>query len=210
METIHSERVIEHTRKPECKKLDVNVARLNGDNEASRLFTAEAFCKTNNKQFEEAFVYLLYNNVISKRSIFSKVYVFLITLLRRKKLKKIFLTIAGRTRDVCLECTEKHISVAYYLLLESLQGYEEHVEFAKMYVDVDNVINTIQSLKLEMNKKGLSRNKIIGALSEAADECILEYPELADLIRVERLRYSFTGECNIEEIIRRLNDVRNS
>ena len=210
MEMLHSERVIDYTRSPECKRSDVNVIRLNGNNEPSHLFTAEAQGKTNNKQFETAFVFLLYNNVISKQSIFDKVYVFLRTLLKRKKFKKIFRTIVGRTRDICLECTEKHISVAYFLLMESLQGYDEHIEFAKMYVDVDSVINTIQALKLEMNKKGLSRNKIIGALSEAADECVLEYPELADLIRVERLRYSFTGECDIEKIIGRLNDVRNS
>lgn len=60
-------------------------------------------------------------------------------------------------RTTCLFCVSKHISKAAILVSESCQGYPVHIWFA------------------------------IGNLSEAEDEAVSEFPELAKHIREVRL-----------------------
>ncbi len=61
-------------------------------------------------------------------------------------------------RESCLYCVSKHVSQAVVLLMEAPQGYPSHRWLA------------------------------IGHLGEAADESILEYPEISKKIRDVRLR----------------------
>lgn len=67
------------------------------------------------------------------------------------------------TREGCIDCVRKHLSQAYILFEESLQGYSE----ARGYIHT--------SLAL-------------GHLAEAADECIKVDPVLAEQIRALRVR----------------------
>lgn len=62
-----------------------------------------------------------------------------------------------KMRSKCLHCTLKHIGKAIVLLSESELGYPEHLYIA------------------------------LGNLSEAEDECLIAYPELAEEIREIRL-----------------------
>ena len=102
-------------------------------------------------------------------------------------------------RKVCKDCTEKHTAVAYFLLLESLQGYPEHVQLAEDLIGtIENVKDTILRLREILKLKGSRRLKIIGALSEAADECVLDYPHLAEFIRSERLKYTISPSYEID------------
>jgi len=60
-------------------------------------------------------------------------------------------------RDSCLLCCLKHIGQAVVLLLESRQGYPEHVWLAAAH------------------------------MAEASDEMVADYPKIAAMIRSERL-----------------------
>ena len=102
-------------------------------------------------------------------------------------------------REVCKDCTEKHTAVAYFLLLESLQGYPEHVRLPEDLIGpIENVRDAILRLREILQLKGSRHLKIIGALSEAADECVLEYPDLAEYIRSERLKYTISPSYEID------------
>ena len=59
-------------------------------------------------------------------------------------------------RDACILCALKHIAQARVLALETKKGYVEHYWYA------------------------------MGHLGEAEDELIKEFPDLVELIRVER------------------------
>jgi hypothetical protein len=59
-------------------------------------------------------------------------------------------------RPVCLLCSLKHLAQARAILFETRKGYPEHVWYA------------------------------IGHLAEAEDECLAEWPALAERIRKER------------------------
>ncbi len=108
-------------------------------------------------------------------------------------------------RDTCIDCTEKHLAVAYILLLESIQGYPEHISLAEEHIGViNNVLEMIRRLKEILKEKGSRRLKIIGSLSEAADECVLDYPELAEFIRNERIKYSINGEIDFARLEREI------
>jgi len=110
-------------------------------------------------------------------------------------------------RKTCLDCVEKHLSVSYILLQESLQGYPEHEILADKHLEDSNLdsltsasIETkIKAVQEELKKTGeYSRWKIIGNLSEAADECIISHPELAKILRDERLKYSMLQDYEID------------
>ena len=60
-------------------------------------------------------------------------------------------------RDACMDCVRKHIAQAIILLQESLLGYPEHKWLA------------------------------VGHLAEASEECLGEFPAVAQLIRLDRL-----------------------
>lgn len=60
-------------------------------------------------------------------------------------------------RDSCQDCTRKHIAQAIILLQESLLGYPEHKWLA------------------------------IGHMAEASEECLGEFPAVAQMIRKDRL-----------------------
>jgi 2'-5' RNA ligase len=62
-------------------------------------------------------------------------------------------------RDSCLDCVRKHLAQALVLMQEVPQGYPAY------------------------------RWVAIGHMGEAADECVKEYPKLADEIRKHRLKY---------------------
>jgi len=113
-------------------------------------------------------------------------------------------------RIQCQDCTEKHIAVAYYLLLESLQGYPEHTLLAEDLLEkqIENTKDTILRLQSLLKEKGSRRLKIIGALSEAADECVLDYPELAEYIREERLKYGISGQVDFNRLEQKLNEYK--
>ncbi len=111
-------------------------------------------------------------------------------------------------RIQCIECTEKHSSVAYYLLLESLQGYPEHINLVDGVIDARDTIIRLKAMLIENGD--FRRQKIIGALSEAADECVLDFPELAERIRDSRIEYTITDNVNIEELLEEIENVCNS
>lgn len=71
-------------------------------------------------------------------------------------------------RESCLECAMKHIAKASILMDEAELGYPFHKAYA------------------------------IGNLSEAEEECLGEYKELAERIREIRLRYTEGGRINMD------------
>lgn len=62
-------------------------------------------------------------------------------------------------RDSCLDCVRKHLGQASALMAEVRQDYPAHRWLA------------------------------VGHMAEAAEECVKDYPKLADEIRKHRLRY---------------------
>lgn len=62
-------------------------------------------------------------------------------------------------RDSCLQCARKHISESEVLMREALMGYPEHAYLA------------------------------VGHLSQAEAELLKEFPEMAHIIRTERINY---------------------
>jgi len=111
-------------------------------------------------------------------------------------------------RLFCGDCTEKHTAVAYYLLLESVMGYPAHKKLAEDLIGtVRNVEVTIRRLRKMLNNEQGRRFKIIGALSEAADECALELPDLAEHIRMKRLEFSITGKIDLDDL---MNEIESS
>lgn len=73
----------------------------------------------------------------------------------------------------CIDCVIKHISQAMILANEAIMGYPLHKYWA------------------------------IGHLAEASDEAIKDFPELAHIIRAERLNYSNNDDyiINFEELL---------
>jgi hypothetical protein len=169
-------------------------------------FALEAANRQNStNNFIEALSYLLYNNAILSYNSFSRVKMFMEIWKKRNTFKKIFICDKPVMRDFCLNCVDKHISTAYFLLQETMQGYPEHMLLARKRTSVDNAIDTLKKLKEMLYKETNRRSLIIGALSEAADECILEEPELADFIRQERLSFTYGGDIDIDAIIERIS-----
>jgi hypothetical protein len=69
----------------------------------------------------------------------------------------VILALPKAPREACQDCTRKHIAQAVILINESLMGYPEHKWLA------------------------------IGHLAEASEECLGEFPRVAQSIRVDRL-----------------------
>jgi len=118
-------------------------------------------------------------------------------------------------RVACRECVVKHLSQALVLCDEVMQGYPEHVELAASHAREASMKScigdeaTLRGAVQELSMKGdnllehLNRARdimegvlkldrpvwrLIGHLAEAADECVKENPDLAMLIRTERLQ----------------------
>ena len=70
-------------------------------------------------------------------------------------------------RSSCLMCGSKHVAEAEVLMKESLLGYPIHALLC------------------------------LGHLSQAEDELLAEYPEIANMIRAERIKYQTGLSYNI-------------
>lgn len=81
-------------------------------------------------------------------------------------------------RETCLCCVKKHIAKAIILLSEAKLGYPLHFYLA------------------------------LGNLSEAEDECVRDYPELANEIRDIRLEIEVdTFNGNLLDIIKKVLEI---
>jgi len=74
-------------------------------------------------------------------------------------------------RKSCLDCTRKHIGQAMVLYVESLLGYPHHLWYA------------------------------VGHLAEAETECINDNLELAQCIRIERLKMMEKEKPDFERLM---------
>lgn len=107
--------------------------------------------------------------------------------------------LSKKKRPVCENCVQKHLSQAYILLMESLQGYDEHVGLAQGHlteayeeghgklIRVDDVKVALREIERTLNLI-VTPTKAIGHLGLASDNLLKTHPELAEEIRQLRIK----------------------